>query len=110
MPGTFAGVGSMAIAVKCECGRQFRAKDEHAGRRVRCPGCDRKLTVDGEYLPNHDVFVSYSTKDKHAADAVVAALEGERVRCWVAPRDIRPGMDWGAAIIDAITDSAVMVL
>jgi hypothetical protein len=58
----------------------------------------------------HDVFISYSSKDKPVADAVCAGLEGRGIRCWAAPRDILPGSDWGAAIIDAITGSKVMVL
>src|SRR4051794_29519938 len=58
----------------------------------------------------HDVFISYSSKDKPAADAVCAMLESRGVRCWIAPRDILPGLDWGEAIIDAIHASRVMVL
>lgn len=58
----------------------------------------------------HDVFVSYSSADKTVADAVCAALEGGGLRCWIAPRDIVPGVDWGAAIIDAINGAKVMVL
>src|SRR3978361_324462 len=58
----------------------------------------------------HDVFVSYSSKDKPVADAVVAALEARGVGCWVAPRDIPPGSDYGAAIIEGINGSRVMVL
>ena len=58
----------------------------------------------------HDVFISYSTADKPAADAVCAGLEQRGFSCWIAPRDIVPGLDWGAAIIDAINDAKVMVL
>lgn len=58
----------------------------------------------------HDVFISYSTKDKPIADAVCATLEGNGIRCWIAPRDILPGLDWGEAIIDGISESQVMVL
>src|SRR5580765_2948442 len=58
----------------------------------------------------HDVFVSYSTHDKPTADAVVARLEAARLRCWIAPRDILPGMEWGEAIIDGIHRSRIMVL
>jgi biotin transporter BioY len=58
----------------------------------------------------HDVFVSYSSGDKPTADAIVATLENKGVRCWIAPRDILPSMDWGAAIVDAINASRVMVL
>ena len=58
----------------------------------------------------HDVFISYSSKDKPTADAACALLEGAGVRCWIAPRDIMPGRDWGESIIDAIAASRVMVL
>ena len=58
----------------------------------------------------HDVFVSYASKDKPTADAVVAKLEANAIRCWIAPRDITPGVDWGAAIIAAIQQSRLMVL
>jgi hypothetical protein len=57
-----------------------------------------------------DVFISYSSKDKPTADAACAALEGAGIRCWIAPRDIRPGGQYGAAIIDAIDSCRVMVL
>jgi hypothetical protein len=46
-----------------------------------------------------DVFVSYSSRDKPVADAVCASLEGRGIRCWIAPRDILPGADWGEEII-----------
>jgi TIR domain len=58
----------------------------------------------------HDAFISYSSKDKPVADAVCANLEANDIRCWIAPRDILPGQDWGEAIIDAINQSRVMVL
>jgi hypothetical protein len=58
----------------------------------------------------HDVFVSYSNKDKPVADAVVAGLEKSGIRCWVAPRDITPGRSWGDAIISAIEASRFMVI
>lgn len=58
----------------------------------------------------HDVFISYSHHDKAAADAVCAKLEQHHVRCWVAPRDVVPGVEWGASIIQAINNCRVMVL
>ena len=57
-----------------------------------------------------DAFISYSSKDKTAANAACAVLEGAGVRCWIAPRDIRPGVEYGAAIIDAMDQCRVMVL
>ncbi len=59
---------------------------------------------------SHEVFISYSTKDKPWADAACAVLEGHRIRCWIAPRDIVPGTEWGAAIIGGIDGSKIVVL
>ncbi len=58
----------------------------------------------------HDVFISYSHKDKSVADAICSRLEGDGVRCWYAPRDIAPGSDWAGSIIDAIASAKIMVL
>lgn len=58
----------------------------------------------------HDVFISYSNFDRTTADAAVAVLESRGIRCWIAPRNITPGLDWSEAIIEAIEHSSVMVL
>ncbi len=58
----------------------------------------------------HDVFISHSAKDKVIADAVCAALEAEKIRCWIAPRDIRSGEHWAEAINNAVKKTRVMVL
>jgi len=57
-----------------------------------------------------DVFISYSAKDKAPAEAVCAKLEAANLRCWIAPRDIRPGADWAESIIAALRSCRVMVL
>jgi TIR domain-containing protein len=58
----------------------------------------------------HDVFISYCSQDKPIADAVCATLESQGMRCWIAPRDILPGVDWGEAIVEAINESRAMLL
>ena len=58
----------------------------------------------------HDVFISYAHQDRTVANAVCATLEAHGIRCWIAPRDILPGSDWGAAIIDAIQEAKALVL
>ncbi|MDB5446864.1 MAG: hypothetical protein JWQ97_2181 [Phenylobacterium sp.] len=40
---------------------------------------------------SHDVFISYSSRDKPTADALCHTLDAAGVRCWMAPRDIQPG-------------------
>jgi hypothetical protein len=58
----------------------------------------------------HDLFLSHSAKDKTVADAICAQLETDGIRCWVAPRDILPGVEWGDAIMNAIGECPIMVL
>lgn len=58
----------------------------------------------------HDVFLSHSHTDKVFADAICHSLEADGIRCWVAPRDIRPSEDWAEAIINALDNARVLVL
>jgi hypothetical protein len=58
----------------------------------------------------HDVFISYSNHDKAVADALCATLESRKIRCWIAPRDIIPGVDYAAALIENLSSSRLLVL
>jgi hypothetical protein len=58
----------------------------------------------------HDVFLSHSHVDKVFADAICHKLEADGIRCWVAPRDIRPAEDWAESIINAMEAAKVLVL
>jgi hypothetical protein len=58
----------------------------------------------------HDVFISYSQKDKATAEAVCRALEQNSVRVWIAPRDIPPGAKWAESIPTAIEEASAFVL
>jgi TIR domain-containing protein len=57
-----------------------------------------------------DAFISYSSKDKHAAETTCATLEAAGLRCWIAPRDISPGVEYATAIVDGIDNSRVLVV
>ena len=57
-----------------------------------------------------DVFISYSSKDKHIADAVCHELEENRIKCWIAPRDVLAGMAYARQIIHAIKDCEILIL
>ena len=60
---------------------------------------------------DHDVFISYSSQDMEAAQAICHVLEQNEIRCWMAPRNIPPGSDYGDVIDDAIKScKAVVVL
>ena len=58
----------------------------------------------------HDVFISHSSQDRAIGEAACAALEKCGYRCWIAPRDILPGDDYGEAIVDGIRASRIFLL
>ncbi len=58
----------------------------------------------------HDVFLSYSMRDREAAEAICRALEAGAVRVWMAPRNIVGGATWPESIPRAIEDSKAVVL
>ncbi len=57
-----------------------------------------------------DVFISYRSEDKEAANRICAALERENVSCWIAPRDIGIGREWATAIVEGLQRSKSFVL
>lgn len=57
-----------------------------------------------------DIFVSYASPDRDVAFRIVGFLEQNGISCWVAPRDVGPGADYGQSIIDAIEQSRALVL
>lgn len=58
----------------------------------------------------HDVFISYSATDQRAANAVCHRLEAAGIRCWIAPRDVGFGKDWGLSIVEAIGEAKLVVV
>lgn len=61
-------------------------------------------------METHDIFISYSSKDKLTAERICAYLEDHGIRCWITPRNVLPGSNWGESIIDAINDARAMLL
>jgi len=58
----------------------------------------------------YDIFISYSSIDKAAAEKVCSILEQNGLSCWIAPRNITPGLDFAEAIIDGIKSSKLFIL
>jgi len=58
----------------------------------------------------HDVFLSYSAADKETALAILAGLEKQGIRCWIAPRDIPAGSEYGQQIVDAVKACRVFLV
>jgi hypothetical protein len=55
-------------------------------------------------------FVSHASEDAAIAASIADYLERDGVSCWIAPRDVTPGSDYGAEIVHGIESSAVLVL
>ena len=58
----------------------------------------------------HEIFISYSSRDKNIADAVCHSLEENGITCWIAPRDVIPGESYARQIMHSIKDCKVVVL
>lgn len=58
----------------------------------------------------HPIFISYSSSDKAVADEICGALEGAGYACWIAPRDIEPGTQYPAAILEGLRGSRAVVV
>ena len=115
MTASLPGRGSMgrimAVALECpSCTCRFRVEESFRGTQVSCPKCRSEMMAEGQSARDYDVFVSYSHQDKTVAQAVCESLENNRIRCWIAPRDVEPGQVWGDAIIRGIEASCVMVV
>jgi len=63
------------------------------------------MTTSQDFL-----FISHISEDRDAAMAVVEELERRGLRCWIAPRDVRPGHPFDDEIADAIESSRAMLL
>lgn len=56
------------------------------------------------------VFISYAKPDQEVAYRIAGFLEAEGIACWIAPRDVPPGKEYGAAIIEGIEGSGALIL
>ncbi len=61
-------------------------------------------------MAQYDFFVSHANEDAEYARELVVALEARGVKCWIAPRDIPGGSDYGSEIVRAIQASRSMLL
>lgn len=55
-------------------------------------------------------MVSHSSRDSQAAQKVCDLLEAGGLRCWIAPRDLRPGERWSDGIVRGIESASAVVL
>lgn len=58
----------------------------------------------------YSAFISHASGDREKAEQICASLENQGLRCWIAPRDVRAGKDYGEEIIHGIVNSKCLVL
>jgi TolB-like protein/Flp pilus assembly protein TadD len=64
----------------------------------------------GDPASARTVFLSYASADAVVADQVCQFLESHGLRCWMAPRDVKPGAAYADAIVRAINEASALVL
>ena len=60
--------------------------------------------------PDFAAFISHAKGDQKRAQEIAALLEEHGLKCWIAPRDVRPGQSYGDEIIRGIEKSRAFVL
>lgn len=55
-------------------------------------------------------FISHARADQKRAQEIAASLEERGLKCWIAPRDVRPGQSYGDEIIRGIEKSRCFIL
>ncbi|HVQ09857.1 MAG TPA: TIR domain-containing protein [Allosphingosinicella sp.] len=56
------------------------------------------------------VFISHGSENRDEANDLVAFIESHGVKAWIAPRDVRPGIDYSEALQAAIEGCAAFVV
>jgi outer membrane biosynthesis protein TonB len=56
------------------------------------------------------VFISHSSENRDEANEVSAFIEANGVKTWIAPRDVRPGMDYSEQLQQAIEECVAFVV
>lgn len=73
------------------------------------PPIDPQVTVQVPKTSGR-IFISYASQDTAVAQRLCAALEAAGLPCWIAPRDVRAGESYAAAIVQAINSCRMLVL
>jgi hypothetical protein len=56
------------------------------------------------------VFISHGSENSDEANALCAFIEARGVKCWIAPRDVRPGIDYSVELQTAIEGASAFVV
>ena len=109
-PFLIPGLAGAGILILCIAGAVvIRRRQIHQGVPSQPPVKITPSAIPSLNIP-HDVFICYSSDDKPIADAICARLEAKGIRCWIAPRDVLPGLPYQQALITAIDTSRILVM
>lgn len=67
-------------------------------------------TGDTRATDGKRAFISYAGADAKRAEEVCTSLESRDLSCWMAPRDVPPGAEYGEAVARAIRECGSLVL
>lgn len=59
---------------------------------------------------SYSVFISYASSDSAVAEAVCSRLEDGGINCWIAPRDVLPGIPYGESLVTAIEECPIFLI
>ena len=68
------------------------------------------VNVEGVPVARHDVFLSYSTKDKDIASGLLGDLQHAGLTCFTAEQGLHAGVVWTQSLRDAIGSSRIGLL
>ena len=63
------------------------------------------LMVDKQF-----VFISHSSADKKFADEICRIFEERELKCWIAPKSVKPGKRYASEVIQGIEASTHFLL
>ena len=82
---------------------------------IACPLPDRRRAAPlpakkTDKAPPLAAFISYAKPDFEQAQEIAEKLEEHGFKCWIAPRDVRPGRAYGDEIIRGIERAQAFIL
>ena len=92
----------VSVRLQICCRERGMAEDEGVAKSSEAAG-----QPSGAPAP---VFISYASQDTAVANAVIESLEQHGIKCWIAPRDVTPGLQYADEIVGAINDAKILVL
>ena len=84
-------------------GSESRVEGE---QKVRQPEPSQAQPLDRSKV----AFISHASPDKEKAERLCQLLENQGIACWIAPRDIAPGANYGESIIRALENTPTTLL